>query len=42
MAVPIPPMLNYSVVYNFLNSPPILIRFVSKLMVCKVLYFEAT
>ena len=28
-------------VHNFLNSPPILIKFVSKFMVRKVLYFEA-
>ena len=34
-------MLKYSIVHNFLNSPPILIKFVSKFMVCKVLYFEA-
>ena len=30
-----------SVVHNFLNSPLILIKFVSKFMVCQVLYFEA-
>ena len=41
MATPIPPMLKYSVVHNCLNSPPILIKFVSKFIVCKVLYFEA-
>ena len=40
MAAPIPPMLKYSVVNNFIN-PPILITFVSKLIVCKVLYFKA-
>ena len=28
-------------VHNFLKSPPIVIKFVSKFMVCKVLYFEA-
>ena len=41
MAAPIPPMLKYSVVLNFLNSPPILIKFVSKFMVCNVFHFEA-
>ena len=41
MAAPIPPMLKYSIGHNFLNSPPILIKFVSKFMDCKVLYFEA-
>ena len=41
MAVPIPPMLKYSIVHNFLNSPPILIKFVSKFIVGKVLYFKA-
>ena len=40
MAAPIP-MLKYSIVRNFLNSPPILIKFVSKFIVCKVLYFKA-
>ena len=40
MAASIPPMLKYSVVHNFLNSPPILIKFMSKIMVCKALYFE--
>ena len=40
MAAPIPPMLKYSVVHNFLNSPPILIKFISKFMVCKVIYFK--
>ena len=39
-AAPIPPMLNYSNVHNFLNSPPILIKSLSKFMVCKALYFE--
>ena len=38
MAAPIPPMLKYSTYHNFLHSPPILIRFVSKFMDCKVLY----
>ena len=37
MVAPIPPMLKYSIVHNFLNSLPILIKFVSKFMVCKVL-----
>ena len=41
MAAPIPPMLKYSVVYNLLNFPPILIKFVSKFIVCKVLSFKA-
>ena len=41
MAAPIPPMLKYSVVYNLLNFPPILIKYVSKFIVCKVLYFKA-
>ena len=41
MAAPIPPMLKYSIVRNFLNSPPILIKFVSKFMACKVLHSEA-
>ena len=33
-------MLKYSVVYNILNFPPILIKFVSKFIVCKDLYFK--
>ena len=41
MAAPIPPMLKYSTVYNLLNFPPILIKFESKFIVCKVLYFKA-
>ena len=41
MAVSIPPMLKYSIDYNLLNFPLILIKFVSKLIVCKVLYFKA-
>ena len=41
MAAPIPLMLKYSIVYNLLDFPPILIKFVSKLIVCKVLYFKA-
>ena len=41
MAAPIPPMLKYSIVYNLLNFPPILIKFVSEFIVCKVLYFKA-
>ena len=41
MAAPIPPMLKYSIVYNLLNFPPILIKFVSKFFVWEVLYFKA-
>ena len=41
MAVPIPPMFKYSTVHNFLNSPTILIKFVSKFMVGDVLHFKA-
>ena len=41
MAVPIPPMLKYSIVYNFINFRPIFITSVSKFIVCKVLYFKA-
>ena len=41
MAAPIPPMSKYSIVYNLLNFPLILIGFVSKFIVCKVLYFKA-
>ena len=37
----IPPMLKYWIVHYFLNSPLILIKFVSKFVVCKVVYFEA-
>ena len=37
----IPPKLKYSVVYNLTNFPPILIKFVSKFIVCKGLYFKA-
>ena len=33
-------MLKYSIVHDFLNSPPILIKFVSEFMVCKAFYFE--
>ena len=40
MAAPIPPMLKYSIVYNLLNFPPILIKFVSKFIVCIVIYFK--
>ena len=29
MAAPIPPVLKYLIVYNLLNFPPILIKFVS-------------
>ena len=36
-----PPVLKYLIVYNLLNFPPILIKFVSKFYVCKVLYFKA-
>ena len=38
MAVPIPPMLKYSLAYNLLNFPRILFKFVSKFLVCKVIY----
>ena len=41
MAAPIPPKLEYSNVYNLLIFPPILIKLVSKFIVCKVLYFKA-
>ena len=41
MAAPIPPILKCLIVHNFLNFPPILFKFVSKFMVCKVFYFEA-
>ena len=41
MAVPIPLMLKYLIVHNFLNSPPNLIKFLKKFMVYEVLYFEA-
>ena len=33
MAAPIPPMLKYSIVYNLINFPLILIKFVSKFIV---------
>ena len=33
MVVPIPPMSNYSIVYNLLIFPPILIKFVSTFIV---------
>ena len=41
MAAPIPPMLTYLIVYNLFNFPPILVKFVSKFIVCKDLYFKA-
>ena len=44
MAVPILPMLKYSVVNNLLNFPPIFIKCMSEYkmyIVCKVLYFKA-
>ena len=41
MAAPNPPMLKFSTVYNLLNFPTIMIKFVSKCIVCKVLYFKA-
>ena len=41
MGSPIPPVFKYSIVYNLLNFPPILIKFESKFIVCKVLYFKA-
>ena len=34
-------MLKISIVYNLFNFPPILIKFVSKFMVCNVLYLKA-
>ena len=36
---PSPTMLKYSIIHSFLNSPPILIKFVSSFIVCKVLTF---
>ena len=33
MAAPIPPVLKYSIVYNLLNFPPILDKFVSEFIV---------
>ena len=41
MAALIPPMLKYSIVNNFYNSPPTLIKFVSKFIVCKDFFFQA-
>ena len=41
MAAPIPSVLKYSIVYNLLNVPPILLKFVSEFIVCKNLYFKA-
>ena len=41
MVAPIPPMLKYSIVYNLLNFPLILIKIVSEFIVCKVLYLKA-
>ena len=41
MVAPIPPVLKYSNVYNLLNFPLILIKFVSKFIAHKVLYFKA-
>ena len=41
MAATIPPMLKYSIAYNLHNFPPILIKCVSKFIICKVLYFKA-
>ena len=41
MVAPILLMLKYSIAYNLLNFPPILIKFVLKFIVCKVLYFKA-
>ena len=35
MGAPIPLILKYSIVYNLLNFPPILIKFVSKFIVVK-------
>ena len=41
MAAPIPPILKYSIVDNLLNFPLILIKSVSKFIVCKVFYCKA-
>ena len=35
MAAPIQPMLKHSIVYNLINFPPIMIKSVSKFIVCK-------
>ena len=35
MAASIPPMLKYSTDHSFLNSPPVLIKFVSKFLELK-------
>ena len=40
MAAPIPPLLKYSIVYNLLNFPPMLIKFMPTFIVWKVLYFK--
>ena len=37
MVAPILPKLKYSIVHNFLNSLPILVKLASKFMICKVL-----
>ena len=39
--MPIQQMLKYSIAYNLLNFQPILIKFASKSIVCKVLNFKA-
>ena len=40
MAATIPPMLKYSIAYNLFKFPLILIKCVSKFIVCIVLYFK--
>ena len=41
MVAPISPILKYSIVCTLLTFQPIFITFVSKFIVCKVLYFKA-
>ena len=41
MAASISPMFKYSIVYKLLNFPLIWIKFVSKFIVCRALYFKA-
>ena len=41
MAAPIPPVLKYSSVHNFINSPPILTKVVPKFIDLKGFYFKA-
>ena len=40
MAAPILPMLNYSIVYNLLIFPPILIKFVSNSLFVKFFFLK--